>query len=110
MSRYEYPPGQWPDPMSFAIGWDPSLDTNFAQVTDHSVGGADGGVIVRMRALPPQYTDMDTQMQTLNHRILGRLHLLALTARTRAKLIAGPHLRPRHAFTELMEQCDFRQP
>jgi hypothetical protein len=32
MSRYEYPPEHWPDPMSFAIGWDPPVDTYFAQV------------------------------------------------------------------------------
>jgi hypothetical protein len=87
MSRYEYLPRLWPDHISFAVGWDPALDTYFAQVMDYSISRDDGCVIVWLGAMPPHYTDIDALMQQLNRRILGWLYPVTLTAMMRAKLI-----------------------
>jgi len=87
MSRYEYLPRHWPDHMSFAVGWDPALDTYFVQVMDHAKGEDDNCVIAWLGAMPPHYADIDQLMQALNRCILGRLHPVTLTERMRAKLI-----------------------
>jgi hypothetical protein len=87
MSRYEYLPKHWPDHLSFAVGWDPALDTYFAQVLDQSISQDDDCVIVWLGAMPPHYDHIDELMQALNRRILGRLHPVTLTARMRATLI-----------------------
>jgi hypothetical protein len=87
MSRYEYKPRYWPDHMSFAVGWDPALDTYFAQVMDCSISRSDDCVIVWLGAMPPHYVHIDELMQSLNRRILGRLQPVTLTAAMRAKLI-----------------------
>jgi hypothetical protein len=87
MSRYEFQPKHWPDHISCAIGWDPPLITYFAQVLDYSISHDDDCVIVWLGAMPPYYTDLGSLMQTMNRRILGRLHPLVLTATMQAKLI-----------------------
>src|SRR4051794_38141415 len=87
MSRYEYLPDHWPDHMSFAVDWDPALDTYFAQVMDYAISRDDDCVIVWLGALPPHYAHIDELMQALNLRILGRLHPVTLKATMRAKLV-----------------------
>jgi hypothetical protein len=87
MSRYEYLPRYWPNHMSFAVGWDPALDTYYAQVMDYSISRDDGCVIAWLGAMPPHYTDIDALMLSLNKSILGRVHPVTLTAIMRAQLI-----------------------
>jgi hypothetical protein len=87
MSRYEYLPRHWPDHMSFAVGWDPALDTYFAQVMAYSISQDDDCIIAWLGAMPPHYDHIDKLMQAINRRILGRLHPVTLTVRMRATLI-----------------------
>ena len=72
MSRYEYRPPDWPSHFSFAVGWDPALETYFAQVMDHSLKRDDDGVTVWVGALPPHYRDIDEMMRVVNDSIRVR--------------------------------------
>ena len=87
MSRYEYLPRHWPGHLSFAVGWDPAVQTYFAQVMDYSISHDDDCVILWLGALPPHYTDVEALMRELNRRPLGRLHPVVLTETMRRELI-----------------------
>jgi hypothetical protein len=87
MSRYEYHPPNWPDNHSFAVGWDPALETFFAQVMDHSISRNDDCVILWVGGPPPHYSDVDEMMGAVNSRIKGQSEHITLTQAMRKRLI-----------------------
>ena len=87
MSRYEFLPAGWQQPKSFAVGWDPALETYFAQVMDYAIGRDDGCVILWIGALLPHYRDIDELMRAVNDRIRGTLPEITLTDSRRDRLV-----------------------
>jgi len=87
MSRYEYRPRDWPSHFSFAVGWDPALETYFAQVMDYSISRDDDCVTVWVGALPPHYRNIDEMMRAVNDSIRGTLPEVALAPSRRSRLI-----------------------
>jgi hypothetical protein len=87
MSRYEYLPEGWPGHFRFAVGWDPAVETYFAQVMDYSISRDDDCVLAWFRALQPHYRDIDELIQAVNDRIRGRLPEVTLTEAKRARLV-----------------------
>jgi hypothetical protein len=86
MSRYEYRPTDWPSHFSFAVGWDPALETYFAQVMDYSISRDDDCVIAWFGALLPHYRDIDEMMCAVNERIAGSLPEVKLAPSRRSRL------------------------
>lgn len=87
MSRYEHLPRGWADHYRFAVGWDPAVETYFAQVMDRSIGRDDDCVIAWFGALEPHYRHIDELMEAVNDHIRGRLPEVTLTQSKRARLI-----------------------
>jgi len=86
MSMYESRPAGWPSHCELAVGWDPALETYFAQVRDYSISQDDNCVIAWLGALGPHYRDIDGLMQALNDRIRGLLPEVTLTEAKRSRL------------------------
>ena len=89
MSRYILLPPRWSAHMEFAVGWDPALETYFAQVMDHSLNRDDDGVIVWLGAMPPHYHDIDELMCAVNDQIRDMLPEIRLTKTMRAEVDEG---------------------
>jgi hypothetical protein len=87
MSMYESRPAGWPSHCRLALGWDPALETYFAQVRDDSIGRDDDCVVAWLGALLPHYRDIDELMEALNDRIRGLLPEVTLAESRRARLI-----------------------
>ena len=87
MSRYEFLPAGWQQPKSFAVGWDPAVETYFAQVLDYAISRDDDCAIVWIGALRPHYQDIDELMRQVNDRIRGMLPEITLTERQRTRLV-----------------------
>jgi hypothetical protein len=87
MSRYEYLPEGWPDHLRFAVGWDPAVETYFAQVMDRSIGHDDDCVVLWLGAVEPHYGHIDALMEAVNGLIRGRLPEVTLAEARRARLV-----------------------
>lgn len=87
MSRYEYKPENWPELYSFAVGWDPALETYFAQVMDYSISRDDNCVVIWIGGMPPHYTDVDSLIDAVNGRIKGKSEHITLNEVIRKRLI-----------------------
>jgi hypothetical protein len=94
MSRYEFRPKQWPDHTALALGWDPGLDTYYAQVMDYSIGQDDDCVIVWIAPTLGGITDLTTLMRTLHVRLDGRLPRVRLSPTRRCRLLKDKLVTP----------------
>jgi hypothetical protein len=72
--------------MVFAVGWDPALETYFAQVMDYTISRADDRVIVWAGGMPPHYRDLDEMLCFVNSRLSSRLRSFTIRGSMRARL------------------------
>lgn len=87
MSRHEYTPPKWPIDFSLAVGFDPALETFFAQVMNYSRGQDDDCVVVWLTPRPREILDLDQLMRVANRRTAGRLPPVVLTKKLRDRLM-----------------------
>jgi hypothetical protein len=86
MSRHVYRPPKWPSDFSLAVGFDPALETFFAQVMNDSLGQDDDCVIVWLTPRPREILDPDQLVRIVNRRTRGSLPPVRLTQRMRDRL------------------------
>jgi hypothetical protein len=87
MSRHEYTPDGWSSDYSFAVGWDPALETFFAQVMDYSLGRDDNCVIVWLTPRPREILHPDELVRIVNRRIGGMLPAVRLSKKMSERLM-----------------------
>jgi hypothetical protein len=72
--------------MEFAVGWDPALETCFAQAIDHSISRTDDCVIRWVGGRPPHYRDIDELLRAFNAQLRGAHPEVNLHATLRTRL------------------------
>jgi hypothetical protein len=86
MSRHEYTPPGWPSHCSFTIGWDDPLRSNFALMTDRSLGQGEAGNLLATGSEPPHFRELDNLLRVVNGCIRDRLPSLQLPPDLRRQL------------------------
>jgi hypothetical protein len=89
MSRRRYTPEDWPPTIELFLGFDPALETYFAQVFDSEKGEENAGyVVLWLTPSPREIVDADQLAWNVNRGIMGRLPALKLTPDMRKRLNA----------------------